>query len=54
MSALDETVIAEEFRKASKVLFYDPDGSGGRAGVRIATLTNGVNLRNSDITIVAS
>lgn len=39
------------FNTSNHTLWFDPDGSGARAPVRIATLSNGVRLRASDILI---
>jgi Ca2+-binding RTX toxin-like protein len=41
------------FDRASATLFFDPDGSGARPGIAIATLTNGVTLSAQDIAIFA-
>jgi Ca2+-binding RTX toxin-like protein len=40
------------FNTANKTLYFDRDGQGGQAGVAIAKLSNGVNLRNTDIVLV--
>jgi hypothetical protein len=41
------------FDTASATLFFDPDGTGARPAIAIATLTNGVTLGAADIAIFA-
>ncbi len=40
------------YNSTEKALYFDADGNGGTAAVRIATLSNGAVLRNTDIFIV--
>jgi Ca2+-binding RTX toxin-like protein len=40
------------FNTTNKTLYFDRDGSGSQAGVAIAKMGNGLNLRSTDIVVV--
>lgn len=40
------------FNTTTHTLYYDKDGSGSGAAVKLATFTNGANLRHTDIVVV--